>query len=45
MTAEYSVGSYTSHLTALDHMFGDGQLHLTSLARSVGDHDEVDPLP
>ena len=26
MTAEYSVGSYTSHLTALDHLLGDGQL-------------------
>jgi len=44
MTAEYSVGSYTSHLTALDHLLGDGQLHLTSLARAVGDHGEVDPL-
>jgi alkylation response protein AidB-like acyl-CoA dehydrogenase len=45
MTAEYSVGSYTSHLTALDHLLGDGQLHLSALARRVGDHDEVDPLP
>jgi alkylation response protein AidB-like acyl-CoA dehydrogenase len=44
MTAEYSVGSYTSHLTALDHLFGDGQLHLTTLAAGIGDHDEVDPL-
>jgi alkylation response protein AidB-like acyl-CoA dehydrogenase len=44
MTAEYSVGSYTSHLTALDHLFGDGQFHLTQLAAVVGDHDEVDPL-
>jgi len=45
MTAEYSVGSYTSHLTALDHLFGDGQLYLTALARAVGGHEEIDPLP
>jgi alkylation response protein AidB-like acyl-CoA dehydrogenase len=45
MTAEYSVGSYLSHLTALDHLLGDGQLHLSALAEAVGDHDEVDPLP
>ena len=45
MTAEYSVGSYTSHLTALDHLLGDGQFHLSRLARSVGDYEEVDPLP
>jgi len=44
MTAEYSVGSYTSHLTALDHLLGDGQFQLSSLADAVGDHEEVDPL-
>ena len=44
MTAEYSVGSYTSHLTALDHLLGDGGFHLAALAAAVGDHDEVDPL-
>ena len=44
MTAEYSVGSYTSHLTALDHLLGDGQHHLARLSADVGDHDEVDPL-
>ncbi len=44
MTAEYSVGSYTSHLTALDHLLGDGQHHLTRLAAHVGEHAEVDPL-
>jgi alkylation response protein AidB-like acyl-CoA dehydrogenase len=44
MTAEYSVGSYTSHLTVLEHLLGDGQHHLTRLAADVGDHDEVDPL-
>lgn len=45
MTAEYSIGSYTSHLTALDHLLGDGDHHLRLLAAGVGDHDEVDPLP
>jgi alkylation response protein AidB-like acyl-CoA dehydrogenase len=44
MTAEYSIGSYTSHLTALDHLFGDGHFHLAKLAGAVGDHDEADPL-
>jgi len=44
MTAEYSVGSYTAHLTALDHLLGDGHHHLASLSATVGDHDEVDPL-
>jgi len=45
MTAEYSVGSYTSHLTALDHLLGDGGFHLARLAAAVGGHGEVDPLP
>jgi len=45
MTAEYSIGSYTSRLTALDHLLGDGDHHLRLLAAAVGDHDEVDPLP
>ncbi len=45
MTAEYSVGHYTSHLTALEHLLGDGGLHLRRLAETVGDHDEVDALP
>lgn len=44
MTAEYSVGHYTSHLTALDHLLGDGRHHLGRLAATVGDHDQVDPL-
>ena len=34
MTAEYSVGSYTSHLTALDHLLGDGQFHLSRWRRA-----------
>ncbi len=45
MTAEYSVGHYTSHLTALDHLLGDGRHHLGVLAAAVGGHAEVDPLP
>lgn len=45
MTSEYSVGSYTSRLTALDHMLGDGNHHLGLLAAGVSGYDEVDPLP
>jgi alkylation response protein AidB-like acyl-CoA dehydrogenase len=45
MTAEYSIGSYTSRLTALDHLLGDGNHHLAQLAAGVGGYDEVDPLP
>jgi alkylation response protein AidB-like acyl-CoA dehydrogenase len=45
MTAEYHVGNYVSHLTALDHLLGDGHHHLRALAADVGDHAEVDPLP
>lgn len=45
MTAEYSIGSYTSRLTALDHLLGDGNHHLGLLAATVGGYDEVDPLP
>jgi alkylation response protein AidB-like acyl-CoA dehydrogenase len=45
MTAEYSIGTYTSRLTALDHLLGDGRFHLVRLAGAVADHDEVDPLP
>ncbi|MFL6132123.1 MAG: acyl-CoA dehydrogenase family protein [Nocardioidaceae bacterium] len=44
MTAEYSIGSYTSRLTALDHLLGDGGFHLTRLASVVGEHGEVEPL-
>ncbi|GAA1140105.1 acyl-CoA dehydrogenase family protein [Nocardioides aquiterrae] len=45
MTAEYSIGSYTSRLTALDHLLGDGNHHLSLLAAGVRGYDEVDPLP
>ena len=45
MTAEYSVGTYASRLTALDHLLGDGNHHLGLLAAGVSGYDEVDPLP
>ena len=45
MTAEYSIGTYTSRLTALDHLLGDGNHHLGLLAAGVSGYDEVDPLP
>ncbi|GAB6986312.1 acyl-CoA dehydrogenase family protein [Nocardioides pyridinolyticus] len=45
MTAEYAVGSYTSRLTALDHLLGDGGFHLSALAADVASYDEVDALP
>jgi alkylation response protein AidB-like acyl-CoA dehydrogenase len=44
MTAEYSIGSYTSRLTALDHLLGDGNHHLGALAAGVRGYDEVEPL-
>ncbi|WP_028661072.1 acyl-CoA dehydrogenase family protein [Nocardioides insulae] len=45
MTAEYSIGAYTSRLTALDHLFGDGNHHLGLLACRVGDYAELEPVP
>lgn len=44
MTAEYSVGHYTSRLTAIDHTLGDGSEHLARLASTVTDHGVVDPI-
>ncbi|HET8594907.1 MAG TPA: acyl-CoA dehydrogenase [Intrasporangium sp.] len=44
MTAEYSIGAYTAHLTTLEQLHGNGHRHLSTLAASVGDHGEVDPL-
>ena len=44
VTAEYSVGHYTSRLTALDHLLGDGDWALSRLAGSVDQHETVDPL-
>jgi alkylation response protein AidB-like acyl-CoA dehydrogenase len=45
MTAEYSVGHYTSRLTAIDHALGDGRHHLTALSKTLDDHTVVEPLP
>jgi alkylation response protein AidB-like acyl-CoA dehydrogenase len=44
MTAEYSVGTATAHLTVLDHLFGDGDHHLRALAEGVTDHDTLEAL-
>jgi hypothetical protein len=44
MTIEYSVGMYTAHLTALDHLLGDGGHHLRELADAVTSYDALDPL-
>jgi len=44
MTMEYSVGMYTAHLTALDHLLGDGSHHLRELAGAITAYDALDPL-
>lgn len=44
VTAEYKVGHYTSRLTAIDHLLGDGDWAADRLARTVGDQETVDPI-
>ena len=44
VTAEYSVGHYTSRLTAIDHLLGDGDWALDRLAGNVTSYATVDPL-
>ena len=44
VTAEYKVGHYTSRLTAIDHLLGDGDWALARLAATVNEHVTVDPL-
>jgi alkylation response protein AidB-like acyl-CoA dehydrogenase len=44
VTAEYKVGHYTSRLTAIDHVLGDGDWALGRLAESVHSYETVDPL-
>ncbi|MGY1692507.1 acyl-CoA dehydrogenase family protein [Geodermatophilus sp. SYSU D01105] len=44
VTAEYKVGHYTSRLTAIDHLLGDGDWALARLAAGVTDHETVDPI-
>ncbi|MEO6605962.1 MAG: acyl-CoA dehydrogenase family protein, partial [Aeromicrobium sp.] len=45
MTAEYSVGHFTSRLTAIDHTLGDGRHHLAKLVSTLDDHTVVEALP
>jgi alkylation response protein AidB-like acyl-CoA dehydrogenase len=44
MTAEYKVGHYTSRLTVIDHLLGDGEWALGRLAAGVAGYETVDPL-
>jgi alkylation response protein AidB-like acyl-CoA dehydrogenase len=44
VTAEYKVGHYTSRLTAIDHLLGDGDFAADRLAAKVGTYPTVDPL-
>ncbi|KQS71531.1 acyl-CoA dehydrogenase family protein [Modestobacter sp. Leaf380] len=44
VTAEYKVGHYTSRLTAIDHLVGDGDWAAARLATRVSDHDTVEAL-
>jgi alkylation response protein AidB-like acyl-CoA dehydrogenase len=44
VTAEYSVGHYTSRLTAIDHLLGDGDWAAARLAGNVASYETVDPL-
>ena len=44
MTAEYKLGSYTSRLTAIDHILGDGDWALARLAGGIDAYQTVDPL-
>lgn len=43
MTAEYSVGHYSSRLTALPLLAGDASFHRRRLAARLGDHGTIDP--
>ncbi len=44
MTAEYNVGMFVAHLTALDRLLGDGNHQLSVLSTKVADYDALDPL-
>src|SRR3712207_3861180 len=44
MTAEYSVGNYLAHLTALDPLLGDGSHQLRELSAAVTSYGVLDPL-
>jgi alkylation response protein AidB-like acyl-CoA dehydrogenase len=44
MTAEYNVGTFTAHLTALDHLLGDAGHHVRTLDARLTSYDAIDPL-
>jgi alkylation response protein AidB-like acyl-CoA dehydrogenase len=44
VTAEYKIGHYTSRLTAIDHLLGDGDWARSRLAAGVIQYETVDPL-
>lgn len=44
LTAEYSVGHYTSRLTSLEHLLGDAGHQLGVLTDTVTGHESLDPL-
>ena len=44
MTAEYNIGTFTAHLTALDHLLGDAGHHLRTLDANLTSYDAIDPL-
>lgn len=45
MTAEYKLGHYTSRLTALEHVLGDGDTALGRLAADLRSYETVEALP
>jgi alkylation response protein AidB-like acyl-CoA dehydrogenase len=44
MTAEYKLGHYTSRLTAIDHVLGNGDWALERLSGRVTEYETVDPV-
>ncbi len=44
VTAEYKVGHFTSRLTAIDHLMGDGDWAAGRLAGRITDYDTVEAL-
>ncbi|MBZ5734491.1 acyl-CoA dehydrogenase family protein [Nocardioides sp. TRM66260-LWL] len=44
VTAEYSIGSYTAHLQALEQLLGDATFHLRTLAGTVAEHGTLEPV-
>ncbi|MCW2784975.1 MAG: acyl-CoA dehydrogenase [Marmoricola sp.] len=44
VTDEFSIGHFTSRLTALSHWLGDGREQVALLSGSIADHGVLDPL-